>query len=232
MSAVRVDVVLVRLADQVLGDDLSVLSADERERTARFYAERHRGRYASGRATLRRLLGAHLGCAPSEIEFTLGPFGKPYLHGADTQFNVSHCEDVALIAVADGVAALGVDIELSREGVGGVDIAQRFFSKGEVARLLALQLDERDDAFLRCWTRKEALLKGHGGGLTLPLHDFQVSLEPRRPAAIVEYGPALSGGSWQLHDVSSSWPESHAAVAVDSIAPVSIICTLPEEGNS
>ena len=232
MSAVRVDIVALRLSDQPLPDDFSVLSEAERERAGRFHFERHRARYASGRAAVRRLLGAHLGCAPQEIAFAYGPSGKPYLLGAPTQFNVSHCEDVALIALADGVAAIGVDIELSRPGVGGVDIAQRFFSQGEVARLLALPTADREDAFLRCWTRKEALLKGVGGGLSLPLHDFQVSLEPGQPAAILQFGPALADGSWQLHDVSAFWPGSHAAVAVDSTAPVSITSKLPEEGNT
>ena len=226
VGGVRVDVVAVRLVDHVRPDDTAVLSDAERQRGARFYAERHRGWYVSCRAAVRRLLGAHLGCAPSEITFVYGPSGKPYLPDPRTQFNVSHCEDAALIAIADGVAAIGVDIELARPGVGGLDVAQRFFSRGEVERLLALPSDERDDAFLRCWTRKEALLKGHGGGLSLPLHDFQVSFEPGRPAEIVELGPALAGASWQLHDVSVSWPGSHAALAVDAISPVSIRSTL------
>ncbi len=227
----RVDIHAVPLSERGRADDRALLSADERERAGRFRFGRDRDRFVSGRAALRRLLGDRLGVAPADIEIAYGAAGKPYVAGASVQFNVSHSDDVALIAIADGVRALGVDVEVPRPGFGGVDIARQFFAPGEVARLLAQPAEERDDAFLRCWTRKEALLKAHGGGLSLPLHDFEVSLEPSGPAAILEPGPALRGGSWQLYDVSAAVPGSHAAVAVDSTSPVTIALIFPEEGN-
>ena len=227
----RVDVVAVRLTEQVRPADAGLLSADERERAARFRFERDRGRYVSGRAALRLLLAARLACDPQELDFAYGPEGKPFLAGTRLQFNASHSADVALFAFAEGVRAIGVDIELPRPGFGGLDIARRFFAPGEVQRLLALPAAAQDGAFLRCWTRKEALLKAHGGGLSLPLHDFEVSLESSQPAAIVRLGPALVGRTWQLFDLSGCWPGSYAAVAVDSTVPVSITSTIPEEGN-
>ncbi|MDQ1723764.1 MAG: 4-phosphopantetheinyl transferase [Frankiaceae bacterium] len=230
-TAAQVDVLAVRLSDVVRPADGQLLSADERARSSRFRFTRDRGRYVSGRAELRRLLGARLGCGAAEVEFAYGPAGKPSIPGTSLQFNASHSADVALFVVADGADAVGVDIELPRPGFGGVDIARRFFAPGEVARLLALPAQQRDDAFLRCWTRKEALLKAHGGGLSLPLHDFEVSLEPAQPASIVQLGPTLAGRAWHLYDVSDCWPGSYAAVAVDSTVPVSITSKIPEEGN-
>jgi len=231
IDCARVEVLAVRLADHVRPEDVAVLSDAERDRAARFRFEIHRGRFVSGRAALRRLLGSQLGCAAPEVSFAYGDHGKPSVQGASTPFNVSHSEDVALIAVGHGVGELGVDIELARSGVGGPEIARRFFAPGEVARLLAVDPSERDDAFLRCWTRKEALLKAHGGGLSLPLHDFEVSLETGRPATIVQPGPALAGRAWQLYDVSAAWPGSHAALAVDSDLPVTIALTVSEEAH-
>jgi len=51
------------------------------------------------------------------------------------------------------------------------------------------------------------------------------------PAAILEPGPALAGGSWQLSDVSACWKGVHAAVAVDSTVAVTITTIVPEEGH-
>jgi 4'-phosphopantetheinyl transferase len=176
-------------------------------------------------------LGERIGCPPGDIEFAYGEAGKPYVRGLSTHFNVSHSGNVGVVAFADGVSALGVDIELSGAVLGGVDIARRFFAAGEVTRLLALPAEMREAAFLRCWTRKEALLKARGGGLSLPLHDFEVSHEPGRPAAILTTGPEMANSFWQLHDLSGCWPGSYAAVAVDSTVPVSITSKIPEEGN-
>jgi hypothetical protein len=55
-----------------------------------------------------------------------------------------------------------------------VERTQRFFSSREQADLAALPLHERRDAFFRCWSRKEALIKARGYGLSLPLHRFDV----------------------------------------------------------
>jgi 4'-phosphopantetheinyl transferase len=64
-------------------------------------------------------------------------------------------------------------------------IAARNFAPGEQRSLQALPVPRQADAFLACWTRKEAFVKALGGGLSVPLDGFEVSLDPDAPARLL-----------------------------------------------
>src|ERR1041384_4470701 len=75
----------------------AMLSANERERAARFHFEQHRNRFIAGRGFLRIVLRRYLRSEPLAVEFDYGPHGKPALAGrlAETglHFNLAHSED-------------------------------------------------------------------------------------------------------------------------------------------
>ena len=161
------------------------LSADERERGARFRFERDRRRFVTARGLLRVLLGRYLDLDPAGLRFAHGPRGKPFLAEADgLRFNLSHSGGVALLAFARG-RELGVDIEEERPVPEAADIAGHYFSAREGAELKSLRADEQTAAFFRCWTRKEAFVKATGDGLSRPLDGFDVTLGPGEPARLV-----------------------------------------------
>ena len=190
----------------------ALMSADEVDRACRFRFERDRRRFVAARGALRELLAAALKVAPRNVHFDYGPEGKPSLAAdlarSGLRFNLSHSGDLALCALTHE-REIGVDLEQVRRLPDLDALAERFFAAGERATLRSLPDDQRPDAFFRCWTRKEAYLKGRGEGLSLPLDSFEVSLAPGDPRLLrVDDRPA-DVDDWLLQDVSV--PAGYAA---------------------
>jgi 4'-phosphopantetheinyl transferase len=179
----------------------------------RFRFERDQRRYLVSHANLRRLLAQYAGCAPQELAFGVNEFGKPSLRnvpGEPLHFNLSHSDDVGLLAVTR-VGELGADVERIRAIE--PEVAEAHFSRRELAELKALSGAVWLGGFFRCWTRKEAILKAEGCGLNLPLGAFDVSLVPGEPAVLraVRRQIRLSR-SWQLVHLEPA-PEVVGALA-------------------
>lgn len=198
---------------QVTERMLRLLSADERERAARFHFARDRSRFIVGRAVLRTLLARYLGAAPEELAFQYGEFRKPALPGGPA-FNLSHSGAVALYAFS-AYTEVGIDVELDDADFASERIAERFFSPAEVQALRSLPLQQQPRAFLSCWTRKEAFIKARGDGLSLPLDSFDVTLAPELPAALLRTAWCSDEARhWQMQDISDRKAGYVAAVAV------------------
>ena len=194
---------------------LSVLSPEERARADRLHFVRDRRRFALGRAALRTLFAAYTGTEPDRVALRVGPAGKPYLaERADIHFNLSHCEHRGLLAVA--LSPVGVDLERVRDIPEALTIAEHFFTTSEIGALRAFPEAERSEAFLRCWTRKEAYVKARGGGLSTPLDSFDVTLD--RGTAGLTLHSETADGAWELFDVDAG-PGWAAALAVERESP-------------
>jgi 4'-phosphopantetheinyl transferase len=162
----------------------SVLSADECKRAARFHFDVHRSRFVAGRGILRRLLSRYTGQDPVAIQFRYASNGKPSLRECDLHFNLSHSENRVVFAFT-GVAAVGVDVERVRLMPDMTQIAENLFSPVEFQAISAIPDKQRNQAFYRCWTRKEAIIKAIGKGLGHPLDGFDVSLEAMTQVVLV-----------------------------------------------
>jgi 4'-phosphopantetheinyl transferase len=94
---------------------------------------------------------------------------------------------------------IGVDVEKIRMQSDVEQIAERFFSEHERRDLRKCAGDELHEAFFRCWTRKEAYIKARGEGLSLPLHQFDVSIEREPQQALLATRPdAAQASQWRL----------------------------------
>ncbi|MFF5565544.1 4'-phosphopantetheinyl transferase family protein [Streptomyces sp. NPDC012829] len=147
-----------------------LLAPDEALRRSRFVHESDRHRYTVAHVVLCRLVGAYLRQDPARVTLTRlpcarcgRPGGRPSLHRPDLHFSLSHSDDLVLYAFAR--TPVGVDVE-ARPPEGTADGLMGTLHPRERTGLAALPPAERTDAFLRCWTRKEACLKGEGAGLT------------------------------------------------------------------
>jgi 4'-phosphopantetheinyl transferase len=178
----------------------------ERARANRLRKEGIRERFVAGRGYLRETLAAYLDQQPEDIRLCEGEWGKPCLavgngYGA-LYFNLSHAADLAVLAVARE-REVGIDLERIAEDLPFREIARIFFSPLEQAALFSLSPDEQLAAFYRCWTRKEAYLKGCGKGLLQPLDSFDVSLLPGRPPALLAHRTSPDDpAAWSLIDIS------------------------------
>jgi len=185
-----------RISTQLDGRQLahfeSVLSARQRERAARLKVDDKRTQYIIAQGLTRRILGRATAVPAEAIEFTRGPKGKPYLGNAsaeaDIQFNMTHTSHMALIAVTRQ-REIGIDIERIRQNLAWEKLARRYFSAREQEAFCAQPPDTRLRAFFVCWTRKEAILKAIGTGLSGGLGSFDVSVDPDSP-------PRLLGNRW------------------------------------
>jgi 4'-phosphopantetheinyl transferase len=182
------------------------LSADERARRDRFAFPELRKRFARGRGLLRLVLADYLDQAPGRLEFGYGPQGKPTLAGL--HFNLSHAGDCWLLAVSRD-AVLGVDIEHKRP-LGDLDGMMRTaFSPTERAGIRALPAHEREEAFYRVWTRKEAYMKATGKGFSLTSTRFELTIGPEPPRLVACASDPEAAARWGLADVEA--PEGYAA---------------------
>lgn len=92
--------------------------------------------------------------------------GKPFLAEpySDIEFNLSHCADLALLAVSRALP-LGIDVEGERDLPDSLRIARRVFDAQSLARLTAASASERNRLFIELWTRLEARQKAYGRGI-------------------------------------------------------------------
>lgn len=175
------------------------LSAAERARADGFTKPDDSAAFILARGRLREILGGSLGCAPREVPLTTGAHGRPQLdQGADGHgpaFNLSHAGGWAALVTGPHGLPLGIDIEPHRPIE--PDLPARFFSPAEQAELGRLTGADWTAGFFNAWTRKEALVKALGAGLTRPLDSFDVSLTPGAPARLLRLSGAIAS-RWRL----------------------------------
>ena len=212
-----------RLDDAALvdGEAWASLSRAERERAARFHLEPHRRRFFASHAFLRELLGRYLDRPAADVELAETPGGKKPRLAAGTgtgtggvYFNLSHSGEVAMAVVGTG-REVGVDVESLADRPRPLEsLGPRVLSSAELAQLAAAESSERQRAFLRAWTRKEAVLKAGGTGIDRDLPEVEVGIEAA--GRVVALATADGHTSWSVTSVDPA-PGYVGAAAVEGV---------------
>ncbi|CAN5615556.1 4'-phosphopantetheinyl transferase superfamily protein [soil metagenome] len=149
---------------------------------------------------VRRWLAGPLQSSAQSLPLHRDARGRPRLGPPHAGIDVSwsHSGDGLLMARGEGVR-LGTDLERVRPRPRALELAQRFFAKDEARQLAALSAPAREQAFLRLWCAKEAVLKAHGHGLSFGLERLVFAADGD-DWALVDCDPALGTATdWSLH---------------------------------
>ena len=164
---------------------LKLLGPEEVERSKKFRFLKDRRHFIAARGFLRFLVARYLQILPRNLQLSYSDQGKPFVKGeADLHFNLSHAGGKALYGLTME-APVGVDMEPVDRKVNIDLVARHAFSESEQNNLFSLPETQKRQAFFECWTRKEAFVKAQGGGLSVPLDQFEVSLLPDQQAELI-----------------------------------------------
>ncbi|MGP3689734.1 4'-phosphopantetheinyl transferase family protein [Streptomyces sp. IBSNAI002] len=159
--------------DWLRPEHLSVLNAGENARLRRFRHPADRERSALGAVLLRAVAAGVLGSAPDAVGVDRscpscpGQHGRPVLPGTGLHVSTSH-SGVFVVVAATRAGPVGVDVEEEPGGLGG-----DFRGAGTLGPEEAAGTSDAA-GFVRCWARKEALLKAVGVGITVPLAEVDL----------------------------------------------------------
>jgi 4'-phosphopantetheinyl transferase len=155
--------------DRLLGRFRTFLSEEERDRAARFRFEADRRRFIARKGAQRAVLARYLGIGPQELRFKQTEEGKLFLASPrmplDIRFSTSSSDALGLVAVAFG-KRIGIDVENKARTVEYDAIASKFFTPSEARYIGSLTEEKKAEAFLACWTAKEAYAKAEGRGIS------------------------------------------------------------------
>jgi len=209
----------------------ALLDDAERARYAALRSPHDRARFATGRALARCALAFSLGTDPAAIALVTrcpacgGPHGKPVMAtNTGVDFSIAHAADRVVVATSRG-AAVGVDVERIRavEGLDAPDAG--VLGEAERAILRSLPEQQRDAAFMRYWTRKEAVLKATGDGLVLPMAALRVTA-PDQPPAVTGWPEDGPGRAVRMLDLDAG-RGYRACLAVLTDLPLRVTERLP-----
>lgn len=151
-----------------LPDPAKILSPDEIERAGRYKFKDKSEQFKISRCLLRLVLSLYTNVKPGDLSFGYNEWGKLEIIGgmgpSPVKFNLSHSKSLAVIGVGLDLS-LGVDVSYVDPEVDFIKIMDHFMTDEERDEITRFPENLQREAFFRCWTRKEALVKAMGRAL-------------------------------------------------------------------
>lgn len=203
---------------------LAMLDDVERERYANYRMEVDKLRFLTGRTLIRAIAGRRLGVEPERVTLDAScydcgkPHGKPRVvaDGAP-EVSISHSGSLVALAVGDG-APLGIDVEQIRDAE-VTELARIAFSPAERAAFEALPANDRQGAFFTYWSRKEAVVKTTGKGMSIPMTKLTLSAHDAPPRVLASESPEVDPARLRMADLhpGHDYRASVAAIAESAL---------------
>lgn len=223
----------VPLRGTLASRDLELLSPREMQRALRFHGAHAFARYTALRVAARYAVSHYADCSPDTVRIgqdrcprcSSPDHGPPVVRGAGEgiTLSLSRSGEIGVVAVATG-AAIGVDVE--QQGLAdSAKLVRHVTTWREEQYVNAQPGAARERAFLRCWTRKEAVGKASGVGIVFDLARLHV--HPDATGESVVRACDDVGGTYRVFDVAA--PAGYLAAAAVRVWPDSSIDAESEE---
>lgn len=162
---------------------LSHVSDSKKERISRFKFKKNACETLMSDILTRYFAMKNTGIKNTDITIVQNDYGKPYIDKLPSfHYNCTHSGEWVAIAISD--MPVGVDIEVLKDM--GMDIAKRFFTQKECQYIKNAPHNHRTKHFFDLWTLKEAYIKKHGKGLSIPLDSFSMNVKDNSISVEVE----------------------------------------------
>ena len=139
-------------------------------------------------------------------------FGKPFLKDTNcrVQFNMSHSKDYAAYIIALD-SLVGIDIEWKDKTVNFQEIIELVFSPTEINIFNKLSSAEQFRAFYDIWTKKEAIIKAIGQGLSYPIKTIEImnSIKNNNTYYVANETTYYYSDLWSLENYAGAISSSH-----------------------
>jgi len=168
-------------------DNISLLNLEQKINAEKFKNRERKKEYVQIRYNLNQVLSGYTGIAPALLKYDRNASGKPFIGNQDTDihFNLTHADFHFIIAVSR--SPIGIDMEKRTREINGRDeIMDRYFHPEE-RREVHSSLNP-DDAFLKIWTQKEAVVKAVGSGIYEDIQQLNTVNQLHKPDALHVFG--------------------------------------------
>lgn len=199
----------------------SDLPIEEQVKANAFKRLEDRNRYLGTRLILRVLISMYCRVSVDKISFDYGQYGKPTAiipgQSYSLHFNISHSQD--LLTLAFSRSPVGVDVEFVKPDFDIDSIANTVMSKNELEEFYSISIEKRVHAFYQLWTRKEALVKLLGIGMSQNLKSLEAGFSDDQSIRLSTLGPNFSGSDsreWRVSQIYTPEYNYVGAIALQS----------------
>lgn len=183
-----------------------LLSSVEHRRLAAYVRQEDARRFLLGVAITRITTAGELDISPIDVRLDRtcprcnGPHGRVTIPDTALNVSVAHSGKLVGVALSSGFA-VGLDVERCTTLADSEAILQYTLTPAEISALTSLPRCRQAADLIATWTRKEALVKCTGDGVTIPFNNIHLTPTHEPPAVIDWVGRQYMASRIKMQDL-------------------------------